>query len=144
MQTFAAPDYLTLVYRSDLRFLVARWMRPVSDAETREGYQLILKAAQECNCPYWLLDGRRRLPANPETTHWGLTEFFPHLSAHLGQVVYMSQLLSPAYQQITEASPDFARADAEPNRTYHMRRFNDETHAVQWLQHAQQHVAGLQ
>ncbi len=60
MQTFHSPDYLPLTYRSGLDFLVGRWLMPVSGAETRQGYALILQAARQCNCPYWLLDGRRR------------------------------------------------------------------------------------
>lgn len=137
MRIFTAPDYLTLTYRSDLNFLVARWMRPVSGAETREGYQLILAAAQECNCPYWLLDGRRRLPADEETTQWGLTEFFPQLSQRLGMPVFLSQLLSPSYQLLTQALPMFQAAESDPVAPYHMRRFNDETQAVSWLQQQQ-------
>ncbi|TGE04584.1 hypothetical protein [Hymenobacter fodinae] len=138
MQTFTAPDYITLTYRSDLKFLVARWQRPVTNTETREGYHLILHAAQQCDCPYWLLDGRRRTPADPETTAWGLNEFFPSLRDKLGSTVYMSQLLSPFYQQLTHTIEAFERADTDPTRTYQMRRFNDETNAVQWLQEAQQ------
>ncbi|QJX48576.1 hypothetical protein HMJ29_17285 [Hymenobacter taeanensis] len=141
MQTFTAPDYLTLMYRSDLHFLVARWQRPVTGAETQEGYRLILSAAQACKCPYWLLDGRRRLPADPETTAWGLHEFFPTLSQHLGSKVYMSQLLSPLYQQLTSASQEFQQAEGFPHQTYKMRRFNDETHAVEWLQQAQREAS---
>jgi hypothetical protein len=138
MQVFTAPDFLTLTYRADLHFLVARWLRPVSGAETREGYQLILQTAQQCNCPYWLLDGRRRLPADEETTSWGLTEFFPKLSSQMGKKVYMSQLLSPFYQQLTHTNAAFIQAESEPNPTYFMRRFNDENQAVKWLQEAQQ------
>lgn len=140
MQHFPSPDYLTLTYRSDLHFLVARWQRPVSGAETREGYQHILEAALLCQCPYWLLDGRRRTPADAETTNWGLNEFFPTLSTHMGQTVFMSQLLSPTYQMLTMDLPAFAEADANPDRTYFMRRFNDETSAVEWLQQAQQQL----
>lgn len=142
MQTFTTTDFLTITYRSDLDFLVARWQRPVSGPETREGYQQILEAALQCNCPYWLLDGRRRTPADEATTHWGLQEFFPSLSTHLGQTVYMSQLLSPSYQMLTMALPAFAEAEANLQSTYQMRRFSDETRAVEWLQWAQkQHKA---
>jgi hypothetical protein len=137
MQTFTTPDYLNITYRSDLHFLVARWLRAVSGLETQEGYQLILAAAQQCKCPYWLLDGRRRAPADAETTAWGLQQFFPTLSQQLGSTVYMSQLLSPFYQQLTHTIQAFEQADADPSRTYQMRRFNDETHAVEWLQQAQ-------
>ncbi|WP_426491952.1 hypothetical protein [Hymenobacter sp. 102] len=137
MRIFDAPDYLQLSFRSDLNFLVARWLRPVTGAETREGYQLILEAARQCSCPYWLLDGRRRLPADAETTRWGLEEFFPRLAELLGQTVYLSQLLSPSYQQLTDALPAFYTAEHDRQRTYQMRRFNDETTAVQWLQQVQ-------
>ena len=137
MRTFATPDYLILSYRPDLDFVVARWLRPVSGAETRQGYQLILAAGQECHCPYWLLDGRRRQPADADTTRWGLEEFFPRLRTALGQPVFMSQLLSPLYQALTDTQPAFQQAEQGPNRTYEMRRFNDETRAVQWLQQQQ-------
>lgn len=137
MHTFSTPDFLHITYRNDLEFLVVRWLRPVSGAEIRQGYQLILETAQQCSCPYWLLDGRRRLPADEETTRWGLEEFFPRLAGLLGQPVYMSQLLSPAYQQLTDGSSAFQAVDQDTARTYHMRRFNDETTAVHWLQQEQ-------
>lgn len=137
MHSFPAPDFISLTYRPDLNFLVARWLRPVTGAETRAGYELILAAAQQCNCPYWLLDGRRRHPADAATTEWGLQEFFPRLSAVLGQRVFLSQLLSPAYQQLTKAMPAYATAETMPARTYYMGRFDDETQAVQWLQQQQ-------
>lgn len=137
MRSFVTPDYLSLTYRSDLEFLVARWLRPVSAEEIRAGYHLILAAACECRCAYWLLDGRRRLPADADTTRWGLDEFFPQLSRALGQPVFLSQLLSPAYQQLTEAQPVFQAAEQNRAQGYQMRRFNDETRAVQWLREAQ-------
>ncbi|RPD45689.1 hypothetical protein DNI29_16150 [Hymenobacter sediminis] len=137
MLTFPAPDYLSLTYRNDLNFLVVRWLRPVTGDETRAGYALILATAKQCDCPYWLLDGRRRQPADAETTRWGLTEFFPSLSATMGRRVFLSQLLSPMYQQLTEAMPAFSIAETDSARTYYMRRFNDENHAVQWLQQQQ-------
>ncbi|MBT9392385.1 hypothetical protein KLP40_04350 [Hymenobacter sp. NST-14] len=142
MRAFATPDYLDLSYRSDLNFIVARWLRPVSGSETRQGYQLIVEAGQACQCPYWLLDGRRRQPADAETTHWGLHEFFPRLHVALGQPVFMSQLLSPTYQALTDAQPAFQQAEQAPAQTYRMQRFNDETRAVHWLQQQQLPRAG--
>lgn len=138
MQQFATPDYLTISYRDDLRMLVARWMRPVSAQETRKGYYTILEAGQHFQCPFWLLDGRRRLPADEETTQWGLYEFFPQLKAKLGSRVYMSQLLSPSYQLITQNIPAFQLLESQPSQSYLMRRFNNEAHAVEWLRECQQ------
>ncbi|MBC8083947.1 MAG: hypothetical protein H7Z21_12110 [Hymenobacter sp.] len=138
MHQFSTPDYLSIAYRDDLRMLVARWLRPASAAETQEGYQLILQAGQRFQCPFWLLDGRRRLPADAETTRWGLYEFFPRLSRQLGQQVCLSQLLSPHYQQLTDSIPLFQQLENLPGQTYQMRRFNDEAHAVQWLRDCQE------
>ena len=139
MQKFSTPDYLTITYRGDLGMLVARWLRPVSSAETREGYHFILKAGRHFSCPYWLLDSRRRLPADAETTDWGLFEFFPQISPQMGQRVYLSQLLSPSYQQVTQSLPVFQQLESTP-QTYQMRRFNDEAQAVAWLRASQQHA----
>lgn len=55
----------------------------------------------------------------------------------MGRHVFLSQLLSPLYQQLTEAMPVYNSAETNAARTYYMRRFNDETHAVQWLQQQQ-------
>jgi len=141
MQVYPSPDYLVIAYRNDLQLLVARWLRPVSPIETREGYELILQAAQHFGTPFWLLDGRRRLPADEPTTQWGLHEFFPTLSAQLGQQVCMSQLLSPYYQAITEAMPVFQELERQPAQLYRMRRFNDEALAVEWLRECQQEAS---
>jgi hypothetical protein len=139
MQRFSTPDYITITYRPDLSMLVARWLRPASSTETREGYHYILKAGLHFKCPYWLLDGRRRLPADAETTDWGLFEFFPRLSPQMGQQVCLSQLLSPSYQQATESTPVFQELERTP-QTYLMRRFDDEARAVEWLLECQQHA----
>jgi hypothetical protein len=137
MQHFSSPDYLSISYRDDLRMLVARWMRSVSASETREGYQCILTAGQHFQCPFWLLDARRRLPADEETTQWGLYEFFPQLGTKLGSRVYMSQLLSPSYKLLTQGIPAFQELEKQPTQSYMMRRFNDEAQAVQWLRECQ-------
>ncbi|QNH60490.1 hypothetical protein [Hymenobacter sediminicola] len=138
MQAFTISDYLHIVHRLDLNMLVARWLRPVSGAETQEGYHFILEAARQSQCPYWLLDGRRRLPADAETTKWGFEEYFPHLRAQLGQPVFLSQLISPTYQLVTQAIPVFQENESNPTHTYRMRRFNDEAQAVEWLRSCQQ------
>jgi hypothetical protein len=138
MLSLTASDYLSVSFRSDLNMLVVRWLREVSAPETREGYHQVLAAARQTNCPYWLLDGRRRKPADAATTQWGFQEFFPTLRSQLGQDAFLSQLLSPYYQQITQELPVFQENETSPTQTYHMRRFNDEASAVQWLRECQQ------
>lgn len=131
-------DYLSITYRADLNMLVARWQRSVTGSETRAGYQLILDAAQHDGCNYWLLDGRRRQPADAETTHWGFYEFFPSIGPQLGKRVFMSQLLSLFYQQLTEGMVVFQQHENQPLNQYRMRRFDDEAKAVAWLRSCQQ------
>jgi hypothetical protein len=143
MQSFLVADYLNITFRTDLNMVVARWLRPVSGPETREGYAQIRDTARHWGCPYWLLDGRRRQPADAETTSWGFNEFFPTLSGQLGQPVYLSQLLSPQYQQLTQELPVYQEQESNTARTYHMRRFNDEAAAVLWLRECQQRPPGL-
>lgn len=142
MHAIPVSDYLSITFRPDLNMLVARWLREISASETREGYHQILAAARQVNCPFWLLDGRRRKPADAETTQWGFQEFFPTLSGLLGQQVFLSQLLSPFYQQITQALPVFQESEDNTAHTYHMRRFNDEASAVAWLRDCQQAATG--
>lgn len=142
MHTIFVSDYLTVTFRPDLNMLVARWLREVSGNETREGYHQILALARQTNCPFWLLDGRRRKPADEETTKWGFQDFFPKLRNDLGKEVFLSQLLSPYYQQITQALPVFQESEANAAHTYYMRRFNDEASAVAWLRDCQQASAG--
>ena len=138
MHTYASSDYLLISYRSDLNMLVARWQRPVTGAETRAGYEQILEAARQYRCPYWLLDGRRRHPVDAETTNWSVQDFFQNLHIWLGEQVYLSQLLSPSYQQLTQAMPVYQENESNPAQTYQMRRFNDEAQAVRWLSRCQQ------
>jgi hypothetical protein len=137
MYALFVSEYLSVSFRPDLNMLVARWLREVSGEETREGYHQILAAARQINCPFWLLDGRRRQPADAATTQWGFQEFFPMLSSQMRQNVFLSQLLSPYYQQITQELPVFQESEANTTQTYHMRRFNNEASAVQWLQECQ-------
>jgi ribosome modulation factor len=90
-------DFLHLTYRADLHLLVARWQRPVSDAEFRQGYQATLRAAQQAGCPFWQLDIRSRQAPEPATVQWLLTEFLPQVPASLGSVVCLAYLLRPTH-----------------------------------------------
>jgi len=92
-------DFLALRYRADLHLLVGRWQRPVSAAEVRQGYQAILGAACQANCPYWQLDLRGRNAPDAATRQWITGEFLPHLAGQLGGPVCLGYLLSPSLLQ---------------------------------------------
>jgi hypothetical protein len=92
-------DFLALCYRADLHLLVGRWQRPVSAAEVRQGYQAMLQAACQANCPYWQLDLRGRNAPDTATRHWVTAEFLPHLVGQFGSPVCLAYLLSPSLLQ---------------------------------------------
>lgn len=101
--TLARPqpeaDFLELRYRADLQVLVARWRRPVTPAELRQGYRATLQLAQQAGCPFWQVDIRSRNAPDPATRHWLTAEFLPQAAGCLAGPVYLGYLLTPALQQ---------------------------------------------
>ena len=75
-------------------------LRTLSAEEVTEGAELMLKAARQQNCPYWLLDGRRHEhPQPPALHHWMQEEYFPRVRARLGQQPCLAFLALPMGQQ---------------------------------------------
>ncbi|MBO0358892.1 hypothetical protein J0X19_13120 [Hymenobacter sp. BT186] len=64
---FTCSDFLTISYNCDTQLLVGRWLRPVTEAEARQGYNDLLLVAKRQQAHYWLLDIRRRNRSAPET-----------------------------------------------------------------------------
>ena len=95
--SWSESDFLALRYRSDLHVLVGRWQRPVSEAELKQGYQAMLRAAQQTNCPFWQLDLRIRQAVTPAATEWLLTEFLPQLLDPLPGSMCLGYLVRPAH-----------------------------------------------
>jgi hypothetical protein len=89
-------DFLELRYRADLQLLVARWHRPVSARELRQGYRATLRLAREVNCPFWQIDLRSRNAPAPAERHWLTSEFLTRAAQRLAGPVYLGYLLTPA------------------------------------------------
>jgi hypothetical protein len=132
-QVVYASDRLDITYRSDTRLLIGRWMRPVTSAEMRLGYEAMRAAAQELQCRHWLLDIRRRSHSDEETAHWVTDEFLPEVARLLHGTLYMSVLLSPTYLYEVSSRPTLAVLPTDTSRPYQIQYFTDERQANDWL-----------
>jgi hypothetical protein len=89
-------DFLELRYRPDMQVLVARWRRPVSAAELRQGYYAILRLAREVNCACWQVDLRSRNAPDEADRRWLTADFLASAAQHLDSPVCLGYLLSPS------------------------------------------------
>ena len=89
-------DFLELRYRPDLQLLVARWRRPVSAAELRQGYYAMLRLAREVNCVCWQVDLRSRNAPDSADRHWLTAEFLTQAAQRLDGPVCLGYLLTPS------------------------------------------------
>jgi hypothetical protein len=88
-------DFLELRYRADVRLVVARWRRPVSAAELRQGYRATLRLARAVGCPFWQVDMRSRNAPEEADRQWLTTEFLVRAAQRLAGPVCLGYLLSP-------------------------------------------------
>ena len=126
--------YLEIAYQSDLRILVGRWLRLVTEAEALQGYADLLAAAKQHDAHYWLLDIRRRHRSAPATLDWLLTSYYAQLMRELGPPVRIVYFMAPGLRQEFQADGTVP----EP-QTYHtdepfrMNQCITEAEAVAWL-----------
>ncbi|QJX46973.1 hypothetical protein HMJ29_08515 [Hymenobacter taeanensis] len=131
-------DFLSLTHRPDLGVLVARWQRQPLPDELHQGYWQILEVALAQQCRFWLIDARRRDNANQQNTPWMMETFFPAVGAQLGHSVYVAFLFAPAHLTEIEADTSVPPLTYFDGRPYHVQRFTDEHHAMEWLAACQQ------
>ena len=125
------PEFLQLRYRPDLRTLAARWQRPVSPAEFRQGYAAMLAAAEVAGCWCWLVDLRSRTAPAEAEFHWFMADFLPRLPGRLGGGVCLGMLLPPNFAVPPGPEPD-AHA-LVPGLL--VRDFSHEGDLMAWLTH---------
>lgn len=138
MQPLPSADYLSLTHRPDMGVLVARWQRQPLLEEFQHGYWQMLDMATAQQCRYWLIDCRRRDNANNQNVQWMLEAFFPALAAQLGPPTYLAYLFSPQHLADIEADTTVPALAYFNDRPYHVKRFIDEHHAMEWLANCQQ------
>jgi len=121
-------DFLELRYRADVHYLVARWRRPVSAAELRQGYYAMLRLAREVNCACWKVDLRSRNAPDATDRHWLAAEFLTQAAQRLDGPVCLGYLLTPSLlAQLGAPTPG-------PNRVAF---FSEEGPLTEWLMQCQ-------
>lgn len=120
-------SFLHLLYRPDNGRLVARWLRSVSDAELRHGYEALAALALTHGCCHWLVDARRRTNRRLNGPEWVIPVFLPGVQAQLPGALWVSFLVLPPH--LADAGP------AQPGAAgqVHVARFLDEGAANAWL-----------
>lgn len=94
-----ALSFYRIDYEPAPPMLHATSLRTLSAEEMTESAELMLEAARQYNCPYWLLDGRRHERPQPRALHyWMQEEYFPRVWAALGQQICVAFLALPAGQ----------------------------------------------
>jgi hypothetical protein len=121
-------DFLELRYRPDVRLLVARWHRPVSGAELRQGYYAILRLAREVNCACWKVDLRSRNAPDEADRRWLTAEFLTSAAQRLDGPVCLGYLLTPSLLA------QLGALTAGPNRVAF---FSEEGPLTAWLMQCQ-------
>ncbi|AYA37875.1 hypothetical protein D3Y59_12975 [Hymenobacter oligotrophus] len=127
-------SFLDLAYRPDLHLVVGRWLRQASLPELQQGYLDMLELAAAHQCPYWLLDARRRIDTDKEVMHWMLDRFTPQLPLRLsGQRSYLAYLVAPLHLRDAASGENFPPAHFFEDKPFMAERFTDEADAVAWL-----------
>jgi len=135
-------DFLQVRYRADTRMLLARWQRPVSGPELRQGYRIMLKAAQVAQCSFWLIDVRGRNALDQRATHWLLTEFVPQLLTQLPGPVALAYLVTPAHLAHLQQAAGLGVKAATPQQVA-VAHFADEGAVTRWLTQQQRQTFPL-
>ncbi len=135
----SAIDYLEIAYQSDSQILVGRWLRPITEAEARQGYDDLLAAARQHDAHYWLLDIRRRHRSAPATLSWLLNSYYDQLVRELGPPVRMVYFMAPGLRQEFQTDNTVPEpATYAPDQPFRMNQCITEAEAVAWLQTEQQ------
>ncbi|WP_188559847.1 hypothetical protein [Hymenobacter glacieicola] len=130
------PFYQVTLYKAPF-VLRGRNPRALSAEEVTETCELLLAAAAQHRCPYWLLDGRANAEHQPVELHeWMREEYFPRVRAVLGQQLQVAFLVKPAVwhglrERGYEAPQDWA------SFALHAGWFTEELPALAWLQRQQ-------
>ena len=131
MSTPSQPFYMVR-YQHAPALLRGTVLRPLTTIEFTEACEMLLAAAQEHHCPYWLLDGRADADARPPDVYeWLSDEFLPRVHRVLGRVPTLAFVARPEFWQALRA-----RSYAPPlviASTFRASWFTDERAALAWL-----------
>lgn len=126
------PFYQVTLLESPL-VLRGRNPRALQPEEVTEACELLLVAAAQHRCPYWLLDGRANDQHQPVELHdWMREEYFPRARAVLGQQLQVAFLVTPDVWQGLQARGYEAPQDWA-SFALHAGWFTEEPLALTWL-----------
>jgi len=125
-------DFLELRYRPDVQLLVARWRRPVSGAELRQGYYAMLRLAREVNCACWKVDLRSRNAPEEADRRWLTADFLTSAAQRLDGPVCLGYLLTPRL---------LAQMGSPTASTNRVAFFSEEGPLTDWLMQCQSGAA---
>ena len=133
MSTLSQPFY-TVRYQPAPALLRGTVLRPLSPLEFTEACEMLLAAAVEHRCPYWLLDGRADADGRPSDVYeWLSDEFLPRVHRVLGRVPTLAFIARPEFWHGLRA-----RSYAPPlviAGTFRAGWFTEECAAMRWLTH---------
>ncbi|WP_073287659.1 hypothetical protein [Hymenobacter psychrotolerans] len=124
-----AWDYLDLSSRDDVYFIINRILRPLASTEAQKAYALMLDAAKDHGCQYWLIDLRRDISFRPEL----LTTFFPQPGDQPGKLTYLAYLVSPMLLAELENQGNLPVPGDYDKLPFRAELFVDELAAQEWL-----------
>ena len=131
MSTPSQPFY-AVRYQPAPALLRGTVLCPLSTLEFTEACEMVLAAAQEHRCPYWLLDGRADVDARPPDVYeWLSDEFLPRVHRVLGRVPTLAFVASPEFWHSLRTrsfAPQMVIAG-----TFRAGWFTDEDAALSWL-----------
>ena len=135
---FTSSDFLTISHNRDTQVLVGRWLRPVTLAEARQGYNELLAVAKRQQARYWLLDIRRRSRSAPEILSWLLNTYYDMLVAELGSPVCMVYFMSPDLRKDFEVDGTVPEPATYAGKPFRMNQCTTEAESMEWLLQEQQ------
>ena len=133
-----STPFLELRFQPHANILVGRWLRPVTEAEARQGYADLLAAARQHGARYWLLDIRRRHRSAPATLAWLLASYYPQLVQELGPPVCVVYFMAPGLRGEFLADGTVPEPATFAGRPFRLNQTITETAALAWLLAEQQ------
>ena len=131
MSTPSQPFY-AVCYQPEPALLCGTVLRPLSALEFTEACEMLLAAAKEHCCPYWLLDGRADTNSRPPDVYgWLSDEFLPRVHRVLGRVPTLAFIARPEFWHALRAqsyAPPMAIAS-----TFRAGWFTEESTALAWM-----------
>ncbi|GAB3722496.1 hypothetical protein GCM10027594_03240 [Hymenobacter agri] len=128
--------FYQIAFESTPPLLLGTLQRTLSPEEMTECAEQMLRAAQQHQCPSWLLDGRSHTQSQPVALHyWMQEEYFPRVRAELGQPPCIAFLARPRPRQ--QPGPNATTLPEWNTPAVRMNWFTDEGAARDWLRRCQ-------